>query len=199
MPTQSLLIKCFSGGKSVILTVNNAADSVFDKTFCHGIIHLISGFSINVQMFVWFWTGKIDEKSQNLNCGRKMSFKLKETNKNSFILSWFFLHLLIRILNANGILISFILTISLLLCHSTIGSSHPESCFIQFYLFCFSIFLTLSFQPDSEIDLRLLIHQSLAGCVIGKHSEFSQFIFATVFSSLYDKMNLITLFVTIYR
>lgn len=23
-------------------------------------------------------------------------------------------------------------------------------------------------QPDTEIDLRLLIHQSLAGCVIGK-------------------------------
>lgn len=26
----------------------------------------------------------------------------------------------------------------------------------------------MEMQPDSEIDLRLLIHQSLAGCVIGK-------------------------------
>lgn len=38
--------------------------------------------------------------------------------------------------------------------------------FIQFH-FCF-IFALFVQNPDSEIDLRLLIHQSLAGCVIGK-------------------------------
>lgn len=35
---------------------------------------------------------------------------------------------------------------------------------ICLFLFCLCVFQ----QPDSEIDLRLLIHQSLAGCVIGK-------------------------------